>query len=102
MAARARLLGDTGESRPELWEEPLGSPDVHVLVTALAPDNEHLERSLEGARQAYQKLPGITAIWRQDVMLYRLRKKHSASKTESVTPRSKEVAFPAPILTSVH
>ena len=66
MAARARVLGDTGESNPELWEEPLGSADVHVLVTALAPDNEHLERSLEGARQAYQKLPGITAIWRQD------------------------------------
>ena len=66
MAARARVLGDTGESSPELWEKPLGSADVHVLVTALAPDNEHLERSLERARQAYQKLPGITAIWRQD------------------------------------
>jgi Dyp-type peroxidase family len=27
---------------------------------------EHLETALERARQAYQKLPGITAIWRQD------------------------------------
>jgi Dyp-type peroxidase family len=27
---------------------------------------EQLERALERAREAYQKLPGITAIWRQD------------------------------------
>jgi Dyp-type peroxidase family len=66
MAARARVLGDTGESSPELWEKPLGSADVHVVVTALAPDQEHLEKSLERAREAYEKLAGITAIWRQD------------------------------------
>src|SRR5215472_2823606 len=66
MAARARVLGDTGESSPEFWEKPLGSADVHVVVTALSPDKEHLERSLDRARQAYEKLPGITAIWRQD------------------------------------
>jgi deferrochelatase/peroxidase EfeB len=66
MAARAKVLGDTGESSPELWERPLGSRDVHVVVTALSPDKEHLERSLGRARQAYEKLPGVTAIWRQD------------------------------------
>jgi Dyp-type peroxidase family len=66
MAARAEFLGDTGESNPEHWEKPLGSADVHVVVTALSPDKENLERSLEGARKAYQGLHGITAIWRQD------------------------------------
>src|SRR5215472_6504979 len=40
MAARASKLGDTGESSPEHWEEPLGSREVHVAVTALAPDSE--------------------------------------------------------------
>jgi Dyp-type peroxidase family len=66
MAARANLLGDTGESSPEHWEKPLGSPEVHVVVTALSPDSQHLESAMERARRAYRELPGITAIWRQD------------------------------------
>jgi Dyp-type peroxidase family len=66
MAARAKVLGDTGESSPENWEKPLGSDDVHIVVTAIAPDAEHLEAALEGARKTYQELPGVTAIWRQD------------------------------------
>lgn len=66
MAARARALGDIGESSPENWEKPLGTPDVHVVVTALAPDAQRLERVLERGRNAYEQLPGIKAIWRQD------------------------------------
>src|SRR5215831_6917970 len=34
MAARAKALGDTGESGPENWEAPLGTPDVHVVLVA--------------------------------------------------------------------
>ena len=30
MAARAKELGDIGESSPENWEKPLGTSDVHV------------------------------------------------------------------------
>ncbi len=37
MAARADVLGDTGESAPEHWEPPLGSPEVHMAIFALAP-----------------------------------------------------------------
>jgi Dyp-type peroxidase family len=66
MAARAKMLGDSGESSPDYWEKPLGSKDVHVVVTALSPDTEHLELSLERARKAYQELPGVTMIWRQN------------------------------------
>ena len=43
MAARAAELGDTGESAPEHWDPPLGTPDVHLVVTALAPDAARLE-----------------------------------------------------------
>ena len=32
MAARAADLGDTGESAPEHWEQPLGRPDVHLAI----------------------------------------------------------------------
>jgi Dyp-type peroxidase family len=66
MAARARFLGDTGESSPEHWEKPLGSPDVHVVLTVLSRDSEHLEAAMERARKTYRELSGITPIWRQD------------------------------------
>src|SRR4029077_1143657 len=66
MAARAGILGDTGENSPENWEKPLGSADVHVVLTALAPDSERLEAALARARQEYQKISGITAIWSQN------------------------------------
>jgi Dyp-type peroxidase family len=66
MAARAGILGDACESSPEHWEKPLGSTDVHVVLTALAPDSERLEAALARARQEYQKISGITAIWSQN------------------------------------
>jgi Dyp-type peroxidase family len=67
MAARAKELGDTGENSPEHWEKPLGTAEVHVALTAVSPGERQLESALERARKAYRELPGITAIWRQDV-----------------------------------
>ena len=66
MAARAKVLGDTGESSPEFWEKPLGSADVHVVMVAVAPTQEQLEASLQRARSVYEKIGGVTAVWRQD------------------------------------
>ena len=66
MAARAAELGDSGESSPENWEKPLGTPDVHVVLVAVSPTSERLEAVLEPARKTYRELTGITAIWRQD------------------------------------
>ncbi len=66
MRARALALGDTGESSPEHWEPPLGMPDVHVVITALAPSRAELESAFERARRALQDFPGIKAIWRQN------------------------------------
>jgi len=66
MAARAEKLGDIGESSPVNWEQPLGSPGVHLVVTAVSKDTQHLESAMERARKAYRELSGITAIWRQD------------------------------------
>ena len=40
MAARAARLGDVGESAPENWEKPLGTPDVHIGITALSPEGK--------------------------------------------------------------
>jgi Dyp-type peroxidase family len=66
MAARAAELGDIGESSPDKWEKPLGTPDVHIIIAALAPDQQHLEALVERARQTYDQLQGVTAIWRQN------------------------------------
>ena len=66
MAARAKELGDVGESAPANWEEPLGSSDLHVVLVAVSPDEQRLEAALERARETYRKIPGITAIWRQN------------------------------------
>ena len=66
MAARAAELGDTGESSPENWEKPLGSPEVHVALSVLSPDPARLESLAERARRAHEQLAGVEAIWRQD------------------------------------
>src|SRR5215469_6808053 len=66
MAARARELGDTGDSSPENWEKPLGTQDVHVVLATLAPDAQRLAGVLERARKSYERLAGIEVIWRQE------------------------------------
>jgi deferrochelatase/peroxidase EfeB len=66
MAARAADLGDVGESSPENWEKPLGTPDVHVALAALSPDAARLEAVLDRARRTYEELGGVRVIWRQD------------------------------------
>src|SRR5215211_2114531 len=66
MAARAETLGDVGESSPANWEQPLGTPDVHVALAALSPDAARLEAVVARAREAYRALPGVEVIWRQD------------------------------------
>jgi len=66
MAARAKDLGDVGESSPENWEKPLGSSEVHVILVAVSPDAQSLESALARARKTYEGMKGVVAIWRQD------------------------------------
>ena len=47
MVARANALGDVGESSPEHWERPLGTRDVHVVLTALSPTRAALDASID-------------------------------------------------------
>jgi Dyp-type peroxidase family len=66
MAARAGILGDTGESSPENWEKPLGSGEVHIAIAALSPDPAVLRAAAEKAWRAQEELPGVELIWRQE------------------------------------
>ena len=54
--------------------ETTGTQDVHVVLTALSPNEQKLEPVLERARKAYQELQGIKAIWRQDCYASATRK----------------------------
>ena len=47
MAARADYIGDVGENAPEHWEAPLGSKDVHLVVTALAQDTAAIANDVQ-------------------------------------------------------
>jgi Dyp-type peroxidase family len=66
MAARADLLGDTGSNAPDRWEPPLGRPEVHIAIYALAPNASRLSAVLKSARAALADLTGVPAIWQQD------------------------------------
>lgn len=66
MAARAEILGDTGESAPDQWEAPLGTDAVHVAIAVLSSDEDRLAAVAEKAREAHAALPGIDLVWRQD------------------------------------
>lgn len=70
MAARAKLLGDVGESAPEQWEPPLGTPDVHVVLTVLAPDQGRLDHALARVNDVHHGLGGSSLIWRQDCHIH--------------------------------
>jgi Dyp-type peroxidase family len=76
MAARARHLGDIGESAPEYWEKPLGTRDVHVVLVAVAPNAELLEGVLARGRNAYEHLSGLEVIWRQECYALPTEKEH--------------------------
>jgi Dyp-type peroxidase family len=66
MAARAQAIGDTGESGPTHWEKPLGSTDVHVVITAVSTSDEQLASAVARAQETQRNLPGIEPIWRQN------------------------------------
>jgi Dyp-type peroxidase family len=66
MAARAEQLGDVGESAPENWEKPLGTPDVHLALSAMAPDKARLDAVMARAHKALEGRQGISLIWTLD------------------------------------
>ena len=57
MAARAAELGDIGESDPVHWEQPLGSPDVHIALAFLAQDRERLDQVRSGHAACRRRSP---------------------------------------------
>ena len=97
MAARAAELGDVGDSSPDHWEKPLGSPEVHVALSVLSPDAAQLETLLDRARRAHEELTGVQVIWRQDCYQLPTGRTSFGFKTGSASRRWKAAVSPAPI-----
>lgn len=51
MKARAKLLGDVGESSPEKWDEPWTTSQVHVLVMIYGKTADVLEARCQAFRE---------------------------------------------------
>jgi Dyp-type peroxidase family len=63
MAARAALLGDTGESAPEHWEGGFGTDQIHVLVMISALHGDALEAHDKRVRAAIARSGGLTVVY---------------------------------------
>jgi Dyp-type peroxidase family len=63
MAARADLLGDTGDSAPAGWEGGLGTPAIHVLVMISAMHRVALEAHDKRLRATIEHNGGLTVIY---------------------------------------
>jgi Dyp-type peroxidase family len=63
MAARADLLGDTGESAPSEWEGGLGTDEIHVLVMISAKHRDALERHDKRLREGIARNGGLSVIY---------------------------------------
>ena len=95
MAARARQLHDVGENAPEHWEKPLGTDDVHVVLTGISTDAATLET---GARPRARRLSERRRESRRSgdriATRFPTRPSRSASRTASAIRRSKAAASP--------
>ena len=58
MAARAEMLGDTGDNAPEHWVGGLASPDLHAIAILFARDEAERDAVRSGARKARRGMRG--------------------------------------------
>jgi Dyp-type peroxidase family len=62
MAARAELLGDSGDSAPANWEGRFGTADVHMLVMISAADRDALAAHDARLRASIERTNALTLV----------------------------------------
>ena len=62
MAARAELLGDTGKSAPEHWDDCFRTRAAHVLVMISAKDPAALSERDKRIREAVERAGGVSVV----------------------------------------
>jgi Dyp-type peroxidase family len=75
MAARADLLGDTGASAPEHWDDGFGRDEAHVLVTINAFGETELDTELSALRAAVERF-GLRIVAEQHARLFADTREH--------------------------
>jgi Dyp-type peroxidase family len=66
MAARASELGDDGVNDPKHWDQPYGTGQVHIGVSAFSDSEEKRSHVLAVARKEYDGFSGIRVLAVQD------------------------------------
>ncbi len=62
MAARAEILGMTGDSGPDRWIGDLASPALHAIVILFARDGAERDRCEQQHREYLSTLTGVTVL----------------------------------------
>jgi Dyp-type peroxidase family len=65
MAARAKLLGDEGESAPENWENGFAASAIHVVVMISATSQDALEAHDGALRAGIERIGGLQIVYDQ-------------------------------------
>jgi Dyp-type peroxidase family len=95
MAVRAAELGDVGANDPKHWEKPFGTPDIHLALALLAPDQTRLQAVLERAVQALQTTPGDRVAVRQECASLPTEREHFGFQDGISQPAIEGTGFPA-------
>lgn len=62
MAARAEIVGATGDNHPEHWVGSLASPDLHAIVVLFARDPAERERCRQEHREYLLQCDGVKVL----------------------------------------
>jgi deferrochelatase/peroxidase EfeB len=62
MAARAAILGDTGENHPDHWVGQLASPDLHAIIILFARDAAAREQCVREHGAYAARFPGVERL----------------------------------------
>jgi Dyp-type peroxidase family len=66
MAARAKHLGDDEVNDPKNWDNPFGTGQVHIGISAFTDTEEKRRRALAIAREQYEGFSGVSLLHTQD------------------------------------
>jgi Dyp-type peroxidase family len=73
---RAADLGDTGSSHPAEWEDPLGSGQVHLLLTVCAQTPGDLSQERQQLREELGSITGLAVLTEQETHELAHRREH--------------------------
>jgi deferrochelatase/peroxidase EfeB len=62
MAARAAILGDTGENHPDNWQDKMASPDLHGTIILFAKDKAERTRCENKHLEYLKRNPGVEVM----------------------------------------